>query len=93
MESELQKLARTGGGNDEEEHRKEGIEVYSKILHTGDFERWQKFCYMDKNSQEFKMGKLNALWIIQRFTEFGSEEWELNNFLIRKYMEMTGNGI
>jgi len=47
---------------------------YGYFLQEGDFEHWQKFCYME-DCKEKRREHLRALWILQRFNLFGSEEW------------------
>jgi len=47
---------------------------YAYFLEEGDFEHWQKYCYME-NCKEKRREHLRALWILQRFNLFGSEEW------------------
>jgi len=74
---QCQLQAWTGGGKDQDKVFKDRMELYSKVLQDGDFERWQKFCYIDKNSREFKQGYINALWIFNRFTRFNSPEWSI----------------
>ncbi len=66
-----------GWNND---HNRE--EVYSEFLHLHDFETWQPFCYVKKDSNIFRMGSisaqreyLRALWILNRFTLYESPEW------------------
>jgi len=56
--------------------------VYSEFLHLHDFETWQPFCYMKKDSKIFRMGAIaaqreyvRALWIVNRFTVFQSPQW------------------
>jgi len=66
---------------------------YYSFLQEGDFERWQGFCYTDRNSEEWKKGYLNACWIINRFTEWGSPQWIVVNKIIQnmiKEVEMYG---
>jgi len=47
---------------------------YGIFLHEGDFEHWQKYCYME-NCKEKRVEKLRAMWILQRFNLFGSKDW------------------
>jgi len=47
---------------------------YGIFLKEGDFEEWQKYCYME-DCKEKRREKLRALWILQRFNLFGSIEW------------------
>lgn len=56
--------------------------VYAEFLHLHDFETWQPFVYMDKESQVYRMGAIaaqreyvRALWILNRFTIFQSPSW------------------
>jgi len=56
--------------------------VYSEFLHLHDFETWQPFCYVKKDSDIFRMGAisaqreyLRALWILNRFTVYQSPSW------------------
>ena len=56
--------------------------VYSEFLHLYDFETWQPFCYMDKESEQWRVGSISAqreyvraLWILNRFTLFQSPSW------------------
>ena len=56
--------------------------VYSEFLHLDDFETWQPFCYMKKDSELFRIGSIaaqreyvRALWIVNRFTIFQSPQW------------------
>jgi hypothetical protein len=75
LDSNLQTLAWTGGGNDSDILQQKRLEIYGELLHEGDFEYYQPFCYADKNSIHYKKEKLRAMWIRMRFCEFGSEEW------------------
>jgi hypothetical protein len=74
-------------------------EVYGEFLRSGDFETWQKFCYMDQNTEEYRLGAIaaqrefmRALWILNRFNTFQSPAWYrmgdkvLNNFRVLKQM-------
>jgi len=47
---------------------------YGYFLQEGDFEHWQKYCYMEDNKEK-RREHLRAFWILQRFNLFGSEEW------------------
>jgi len=56
--------------------------VYSEFLHLHDFETWQPFCYMMKDSEVFRLGSIaaqreyvRALWILNRFTVYQSPQW------------------
>jgi len=90
---ELKFRAWTGDGKDEEKIFDRTMLVYSNMLADGDFERWQKFCYLDKNSKEYREGFLNMMWIFQRFTQFGSPEWVQANEFIQKNYEVLYHGI
>jgi hypothetical protein len=57
-------------------------QVYSEFLHLHDFETWQPFCYMQKDSNIFRIGAIaaqreymRALWILNRFTVYQSPSW------------------
>lgn len=52
------------------------MNTYSKFLQEGDFEEWQQYCYIDKDSPEFKIAKVRALWIMSRFEVYCSIEWK-----------------
>ena len=52
------------------------MEQYGAYLQEGDFEEWQPFCYIDKDSPEFKIAKVRALWIMSRFEVYCSIEWK-----------------
>jgi len=47
---------------------------YEYFLDEGDYEQWQKFCYME-DCPEKRRAHLKALWILQRFNLFGSMPW------------------
>jgi len=47
---------------------------YQYFLNEGDFEHWQKYCYMEE-CKEKRRERLRAMWIAQRFNLFGSYEW------------------
>jgi hypothetical protein len=56
--------------------------VYCEFLHLHDFETWQPFCYVNKDSDIFRMGAISAqreymraLWILNRFTVYQSPSW------------------
>ena len=56
--------------------------VYSEFLHHDDFDAWQPYCYMDKDTESFRLGSIaaqreyvRALWILNRFTVYQSPQW------------------
>jgi len=56
---------------------------YALFLHDGDFEQFQPFCYIEKNTIEYYKGVLiaeqeltRALWIKQRFTDYLDIHWQ-----------------
>jgi len=66
-------------------------DIYSQFLEEGDFERYQQYCYMDKDSREYILEKeivdnlivegtdrykCRVLWIKSRFTEYCGYEWK-----------------
>jgi len=61
---------------------------YDIFLHEGDFEQWQKFCYM-KDCKEKRREKLRALWILQRFNLFGSQEWSTMTTIINPLFQIV----
>jgi len=50
------------------------IDNYGHFLQEGDFEHWQKYCYME-DCKEKRREHLRAMWILSRFYLFGSYEW------------------
>jgi len=63
---------------------------YGYFLNEGDFEHYQKFCYM-KDCPEKRREKLRALWILQRFNLFGSEEWSRMTTIINPLFQLVKN--
>jgi len=61
-----------------EEFKKHNLDIlndwYAIFLREGDFEFYQQFCYME-DCKFKRVEKLRAMWILQRFNLFGSEEW------------------
>jgi len=56
---------------------------YGLFLHDGDFEKFQPYCYIKKNTIEYYQGCLiaememtRALWIRQRFTTYLDIDWQ-----------------
>jgi len=56
---------------------------YALFLHDGDFEKFQPYCYIEKNTIPYYEGALiaeqeftRALWIRQRFTTYLDIEWQ-----------------
>jgi len=47
---------------------------YGIFLKEGDYETYQPFCYM-KDCKLKRVEKLRAMWILQRFNLFGSQDW------------------
>ena len=69
----------------------ERMEFYGLFLNDGDFEKYQKYCYMDKDTVEFRKAKYEVdklkiegtwqeqarvLWIKNRFTEYNGYWWK-----------------
>ena len=67
------------------------MEAYGLFLNEGDFEKFQPVCYIDKHSQEYlklhdqvkliqisddPIKETRRLWILNRFTNYQSEEWK-----------------
>jgi len=63
---------------------------YSYFLQEGDFEQWQKYCYME-DCKEKRREHLRALWILQRFTLYGSEEWSRMTTIIDPIFQKVKN--
>jgi len=61
---------------------------YGYFLQEGDFEHWQKYCYMD-DTKEKRREHLRALWILQRFNLFGSEEWTRMTTIINPLFQIV----
>jgi len=52
----------------------DSLECYGSFLQEGDFEHWQKYCYME-DCKEKRREHLRAMWILSRFNLYGSLEW------------------
>jgi len=57
-------------------------EVYAEFLHNEDFEKWQPFVFVAKDSEKFRIGAIaaqreymRALWILNRFTTYEGPDW------------------
>ena len=85
------------------------MEGYGLYLDEGDFEKFQPVCYMDKHSKEFLKLKEEAklisisedsiketrrLWILNRFTDYQSDEWvDLRNAHQKTTLKISGSNI
>lgn len=82
-----------------EEMLKRNMEWYGTYLEDGDFEKWQKYCFMSHWNPLFWIGKFQANripyttkpssmvrrnWILQRFEKFQEEQWtEFRNKILQ----------
>ena len=73
------------------------MELYGTILHEGDFEKYQPYCYMNHWNPKFWITKwlskrinssnndaeeIRRVWILMRFVEYQEAEWsKLNDML------------
>lgn len=75
------------------------IEWYGEILQEGDFEKYQKYCYMKRYDPRFIITKFivfrwkkekdlikeeRRLWIIHRFQKYQEKEWGITENEIKR---------